>query len=141
MTYTISRKENSTQEDVLAIAKPLQQFNLQAGPPLGNIPVTLHILDADGNTTGGLFGQIIYDWLHIEYLIVPEPLRHTGIGTQLMHQAEQIATETDCVGVYLDTLDFQARPFYEKLGYTAFGQLEDHPRGTIHYFLQKRLKP
>ena len=140
MTPTIVRKETITQEDLLAVTKPLQQFNLETGPPLGHIPVLLHVVDPEGNPTGGLFGQIFYDWLHIEYLVVPESLRSTGVGTQLMLQAEQIAAEAKCIGVYVDTLGFQARPFYEKLGYTVYGQLEDHPRGHTHYFLQKRLR-
>ena len=56
-----------------------------------------------------------------------------------MQKAEQIALEHGCVGVWLDTFAFQARPFYEKLGYTCFGQIDDHPRGSARYFLQKRL--
>jgi hypothetical protein len=40
--------------------------------------------------------------------------------------------------LWLDTFSFQARPFYEKLGYEVFGQLEDYPRGHSRYFLQKR---
>jgi hypothetical protein len=31
--------------------------------------------------------------------------------------------------VYLDTLDFQARPFYEREGYVVFGVQEDYRRG------------
>jgi GNAT superfamily N-acetyltransferase len=139
LTHTIVRKEKPEQADILAIAKPLQQFNLQAGPPPRHVIVVLHILDQDDQVVGGLFGQLFYDWLHIEYLIVPEALRGKGVGRTLMLQAEQIAIEESCVGVYLDTLAFQALPFYEKLGYTRFGVLENHPRGSTHYFLQKQL--
>ena len=41
----------------------------------------------------------------------------------------------------LDTLSFQARPFYEKLGYRVYGQLEDFPAGSGHtrYYLTKTL--
>ena len=39
----------------------------------------------------------------------------------------------------MDTFSFQARPFYEKLGYRVFGQLPDYPRGQTRYFLAKAL--
>ncbi len=139
MSHTIVRKEKPAHGDILAVANPLQEFNLQAGPPPGHILVVLHIVDPEGTVAGGLFGQIAYDWLHIDYLVVAETLRGNGLGRKLMTQAEQIAREHGCVGVYLDTLSFQARPFYEKLGYAVFGELEDRPRGGAHYFLKKRI--
>jgi hypothetical protein len=37
--------------------------------------------------------------------------------------------------------DFQARPFYERLGYRVFGELPDCPRGATKYYLSKRLSP
>jgi hypothetical protein len=42
---------------------------------------------------------------------------------------------------HLTTHDFQARPFYEKHGYTVFGQLKDLPRGRVKYYMQKTLAP
>ncbi len=36
-------------------------------------------------------------------------------------------------------MSFQALPFYQKLGYTVFGQLDDLPIGHQMYFLQKAL--
>ena len=44
-----------------------------------------------------------------------------------------------CVGARLDTFEFQAPGFYEKLGYTRFGRIDDHPRGYSRFFMQKRL--
>ena len=39
---------------------------------------------------------------------------------------------------YVDAFSFQARPFYERLGYTIFGQIDDYPAGHTRFFLQKR---
>jgi GNAT superfamily N-acetyltransferase len=72
-------------------------------------------------------------------LFVPEGLRGQGLGTSLIRQAEEIARARNCSGVWLDTFDFQALPFYQKLGYTIFGELKDHPRGISQYWLQRRL--
>ena len=58
-----------------------------------------------------------------------------------MELAENFARERDCIGVWLDTFDFQAPAFYRKLGYQAFGQLNDYPPGHQRLFFQKRLVP
>jgi hypothetical protein len=39
----------------------------------------------------------------------------------------------------LDSYDFQAPGFYQKLGYEVFAVLEDHPRHHRNYYLRKRL--
>jgi hypothetical protein len=44
-----------------------------------------------------------------------------------------------CVGVWLDTFSFQARGFYEKLGYRVFGEVADYPPGHTRHFLKKSL--
>jgi hypothetical protein len=41
-----------------------------------------------------------------------------------MKRAELYAVERGCTDALLDTFSFQARPFYEKLGYRVFGMLE-----------------
>jgi ribosomal protein S18 acetylase RimI-like enzyme len=50
-----------------------------------------------------------------------------------------IAAARGCIGVWLDTYAFQARGFYEKLGYEVFGTLADHPRGGGRFFMRKLL--
>lgn len=138
LSYRIIRKEQATQEDVAAIATILQQFNLENGPAPGYQPLVLTVEDGSGRIAGGLFGKIAYGWLHVEYLIVPPDARRKGLGSQLLNQAEQIARENHCVGVFLDTFWFQALPFYRKHGYTVFGELEQRGEGS-QYFLKKRL--
>ena len=49
------------------------------------------------------------------------------------------ARERGCIGVYLDTYSFQARPFYERHGYAVVGVLPDMPPGGAMYYLAKRL--
>ncbi|HET8726474.1 MAG TPA: GNAT family N-acetyltransferase [Alphaproteobacteria bacterium] len=97
--------------------------------------------DADGRVLGGLRGYTGWGWLYVEHLWVSEALRGSGVGSELLHRAEEEATLRGCRAVWLDTFSFQARRFYEKLGYTVFGTLDDFPadRGHSRHFLQKRL--
>ena len=48
------------------------------------------------------------------------------------------ALSQGCHSVWLDTFEFQARGFYERLGYTCFGELKNYPAGS-RLFMSKRL--
>ena len=49
------------------------------------------------------------------------------------------ASPRGLAGLWLDTFAFQAKDFYEKLGFSVFGEIDDHPRGSRRHFLMKRL--
>jgi GNAT superfamily N-acetyltransferase len=117
----------------------LCEYNLQNAPDPQYRLLGLLLKDEQGGTIGGLWGRSAYEWLFLELLFVPEQLRGSGVGTQLMRQAEEIARQRGLTGIWLDTFAFQALGFYKKLGYTIFGELKDHPRGISQYWLQKRL--
>lgn len=102
-------------------------------------PLILAIEDGQRNVIGGLWGRTAYDWLFVELLFVPEALRGKGIGTELMRRAEAEAIARGCHGAWLDTFQFQARGFYERLGYACFGELADYPAGSARYFMRKSL--
>jgi GNAT superfamily N-acetyltransferase len=74
---------------------------------------------------------------YVELLFVPESLRRGGLGRRLMRDAEEEAVRRGCRGAWLDTFSFQARGFYERLGYAAFGFIEDYPPGHSRIFLKK----
>jgi GNAT superfamily N-acetyltransferase len=90
-------------------------------------PVAFFLKTDEGEILGGLLGQIWARWLSIGTLAVREPFRGRGYGTKLMARAEQYALESGCTNAWLSTFSFQARPFYERLGYQVFGTLEDYP--------------
>jgi GNAT superfamily N-acetyltransferase len=92
-------------------------------------PVAFFLRDENGEILGGLLGEIWAAWLHVRTLAVAAPARRQGFGKELMTRAESYARERGCTDAWLDTFSFQARPFYEKLGYRVFGTLENHPSG------------
>jgi GNAT superfamily N-acetyltransferase len=89
---------------------------------------------------GGLWAIDDYGWAFVTYLYVPPELRGRRIGERLMNEAEAIASRRGMVGVWLNTFDFQARGFYEKLGYSVFGTLESDEEAAGQFFLKKRLR-
>lgn len=124
--------------DRLAVLEGLRAFNQYHAGPSRYRALAVLIVD-DGVTRGGLIGQTSRDWLFVELLYVPEDLRRSGYGRQIMQLAEDEARARGCIGIHLDTLSFQARGFYEKLGFDVFGTLEDFPPGHSRFYLHKRL--
>ena len=139
MTLRIERSQNPTDEEREAILTPLRAYNeAQAGPPNAQL-LALLVRDDNGEILGGLYGRFFYQWLFIELLSVPEQARGQGMGSKLMQMAEDLAREKECVGIWLDTFEFQAPEFYKRLGYSELGQIADYPPGHKRYFFQKHL--
>lgn len=88
---------------------------------------------------GVAMGESKYDWLILQYLWVNELHRDKGVGSDLMRQLDQLALRRELYGIHLDTFEFQARSFYEKMGFMVFGELEHHPQGFKRYFMKKTL--
>ena len=106
-------------------------------------PATPHLLvipihDDAGRVAGGLWGHTQFQWLHIEMLVVPESARGRGVGSALVAVAETEARQRGCLGVHVDTFSFQATAFYQKLGFTMFGVLDNFPPGHQRLYFQKR---
>ena len=121
---------------------------VELGVDLHNVAVTqlpdfyavaLLLRDDDGTVRGGLLGDIWGGWMHVSYLWVDAPLRHRGWASKLVRAAEKYAVTHGAHDVHLETFSFQARPLYEKLGYTVFATLDDFPPGHQKFFLRKKL--
>ena len=110
----------------------------QAGPS-GARPLAVLVRDDDQRVVGGLWAWTAYGWLSIELLFLPADLRGRDLGTQVMRRAEEEARRRGCREAWLDTFGFQARGFYERLGYETFGQLDGYPQGYARYFMRKAL--
>lgn len=122
-----------------AILGLLRGYNRAHAAPAAEATLTVVLRDEEGRTVGGLIGVSAYDWLIVELVFVPEEMRAQGVGTALLARAEEAARARGCKGMWLDTFSFQARGFYEKLGFELFGAVEDHPIGAARYFLKKTL--
>jgi GNAT superfamily N-acetyltransferase len=140
MTFKLVVEETYSQASVDAVGDPLGAFNDAKAGDDNYKPLAILIEDeATGMRQGGLWGESFYDWLFVKLFFIPETWRGHGLGQRILGEAEEIARSRGCTGVWLDTFEFQARGFYEKLGYTVFGTIEDYPKGYSRFFLKKRL--
>jgi GNAT superfamily N-acetyltransferase len=123
-----------------ALSALMLTYNESRTGPSGFALLAVTLDDAQtGQMIGGLWGRTVYDWLFVEFLFVPEHLRGRGLGTALLRKAEEAALARECIGVCLDTFDFNAPGFYAKLGYEEFAVLDSPRRGFKRHFLHKRL--
>ncbi|WP_426237087.1 GNAT family N-acetyltransferase [Pararhizobium sp. DWP1-1-3] len=131
--------ENASPQDAAAILAVLEQHAaLHIGAIEEKPDFAILLRDPDTQAVvGGLYGMDGFGWAFVKYLAVPDAYRGQGLGSRLLAEAEAIARARGYIGVWLDTFEFQARPFYEKLGYSVFGELEGAPNAIPRYFLKK----
>lgn len=136
LTVTSSPNEN----DIEDIRQMLFKFNRQYIGSIDRIPLGVFFLNDVGNKVAGLTGSTFGNWLSIDYLWVADELRGEGMGSKLIHAAEREAITRGCLYARVDTLSFQARPFYEKQGYQVQMTLREIPERHQWYFLTKVLQ-
>jgi GNAT superfamily N-acetyltransferase len=139
MEYTLSLTDVADEEIRKAIVGPLVEYNSSQAGPSQNRPMVVLVRDVEHTVVGGLWGHTGYEWLFTQLLVVPASLRGRGVGTEIMQLAEREAIGRGCHGAWLDTFEFQARGFYERMGYECFGELPNYPRGFSRFFMKKRL--
>ena len=138
--YSVTVEDNPSQADLDTIEANLVRYNDSQAEKENWQPIAVLLRDEHGEIVAGLAGHTHWNWLSISNLWVSETLRGQGYGRKLMSMVEQEAMKRGCNHAHLDTFDFQALPFYQKLGYEVFGMLEDFPPGHVNYYLQKRLE-
>lgn len=107
--------------------------------PVDIHPLFLTLRDEENNIMAGLVARTWWGGLEVQYLWVSESCRGKGTGRELMLKAEQEAKLRGCHMAYVDTFDFQAKGFYEKLGYAPYGELGDYAHTHTRHYLAKKI--
>ena len=136
----LTLEDAPSEDEMREVWKGLNAYNQSHISDMGSVRITVFLRDGDDRVIGGLLGNAYWGWLYVDALWVSESLRRQGYGKKLLAAAESAAAEKGFHSVYLDTFDFQALPFYQKLGYEIFGRLENFPHGHTRYFVRKTLK-
>lgn len=139
MTHWFDLTSQPSEAEEKAARDALWEHNAAAGHPRERQGLSVLLRDATGQVVGGLLGATAWRWFYIENLAVPPALRGAGWGRKLMSAAEAEARRRGCIGIRLDTYSFQARGFYERLGFAVIGQIEDCPPGATRFSMTKRL--
>jgi len=137
--------ELSEEADVESLGAAVRRGIGDADPPDVGVrdwqPLALALRAPDASLVGGVYGATMWGWLLIDGLWVADQLRGRGLGRRVLLAAETVAIHRGCRGAWLGTFDFQARGFYERLGYTVFAELASFPAQHTHYHLRKSFAP
>jgi ribosomal protein S18 acetylase RimI-like enzyme len=102
-----------------------------------NQPFGFFLKDDNGQTVGGLNGFCYYGCLYMDQLYIAEPYRGQGWGTKLVKMAESFGAEQKCTIFTVTTMDWEARSFYEKLGYVVIFTMTGYENDSKMYVLRK----
>lgn len=127
---------NPSYQEKEAITDGLWEHNSHFNP-VDIEPFIINVTDENGSVIAGLVAQTWWGALEIQYLWVSEQYRGAGYGRKMMLSAEAEARTRGCHMAYVDTFDFQAKAFYEKLGYAEYGSLAGYARKFRRHYLAK----
>jgi GNAT superfamily N-acetyltransferase len=119
--------------------KKIAEFNWANWEISERKPLAVQIKDDKGNIIAGSSARTFGNWLLINTLWVDESLRGKQVGTKILNELECAAKNRGCTLSMLDTLNFQAMPFYKKYGYKTKWIQESYPKTGCKYFMVKEL--
>lgn len=93
----------------------------------------------DDEKVGGIIADLWGNWLLIKFLWVDDSMRGKQVGSELLGLLESYARSEGCKSALVDTLSFQAKPFYEKHGFKCNMVLENYPIDSSLSFLTNSL--
>jgi len=117
----------------------MRVFNRGAIPDLTSRKITIAVRDASGGLHGGCIGRIAGDSMYVEVVWNDDEARSHGFGRRMMLMLEAEAKKSGTRESWLYTMSFQAKPFYEKLGYTQFAELPWLGGKHARHFMRKDL--
>src|SRR5436190_2814873 len=91
--------------------------------------VFLKYVDDDNKMKGCVFLHTKEDKLYLGMLSVSPRIQATGIGKQLMAEAERYAKDKNCSSIFMKVIDIRHElvAWYERKGYSKTGETEPFP--------------
>jgi len=123
-----------------AVDRGLDEFNTLAAPEREVFPLSCFARSVEGEVLGGAVGRISGQCCELRLLWVSSEARLGGVGAELVRRFESHAIQRGCVVSSLSTFSFQARGFYEKLGYQVRLEIPCHGPGVSKLIMLKELQ-
>jgi ribosomal protein S18 acetylase RimI-like enzyme len=136
MTYHLEHYDTIPYEQLLYRGISEEALRIKGLPPIR--PFSIFLKEAE-NVLGGISGSIFYGSIYIDSLYIAPQLRHQGWGTKLMLEAEQVGKARGARFATLNTMDWEALPFYQKLGYSIEFTRTGYDKDSKMYLLRKAL--
>jgi predicted acetyltransferase len=136
--YIVYHEHSSQEEENILINGIIEEASLIK--QMNKIcPFSFFMKNTEGKTLAGIKGVSLYGCLYIDLLWVSPEHRHKGYGMNLVQAAEDLGRQRNCTFVCLSTMDWEALPFYQKLGYEIEFTRLGYQRNSKMYLLRKKL--
>jgi ribosomal protein S18 acetylase RimI-like enzyme len=138
-SFVLERSYNISPEfeDILYQGISENAFQKKGLPPME--PFSIILKDQNQKILGGLSGVIFYGSLYVDSLWVDETIRGQDWGTKLMKESEKMGREHGVKFINLNTMDWEALPFYQKLGFSIEFIREGYEGNSKMFLLRKNL--
>jgi GNAT superfamily N-acetyltransferase len=126
--------------DIAVISDALDRFNIDKTGVDDRRPLAVLVRDPTTHQMiGGLTGRTSLGLFFVDLFFLPPELRGSGLGAEILRQAENEARARGCRAAVLYTITFQAPDFYRKQGWKRLGEAPCDPPGTSRVFMTKEL--
>ncbi len=137
MTLKLSFEEHPNQEDIQVLIRGITDNAKQQRGFDALDFFAFFIRDENNTIVGGCNGGTLYGGLHIDSLWVSDVIRNKGWGIKLVHAALTYGKEKNCNFATVNTMDWEALGFYQKLGFKIEFQRSGFHKNSVFYFLRK----
>jgi ribosomal protein S18 acetylase RimI-like enzyme len=139
--FTLQYQENLSVEEEGILLNGLMEEAAAAKNMAKTLPKPFAFLirDTTGQVVGGAKGITYYGSLYLDTLWISRELRYKGFGTQIMQEVEKLARSRNCAFMTVTTMDWEARGFYQKLGYVVEYERGGYENNSTMYVMCKQL--
>ncbi|MCW8418685.1 GNAT family N-acetyltransferase [Fluoribacter dumoffii] len=123
------------------IYENLKKFNESIIGKYEAKPFVIYAKNDESEVFGGIKGDLFGSMCRVFTVWIHERYRGKGLGRRLFEKLDVFAKENHCNMIQLDTAEFQAKGFYEKMGYQVVATLPENFMGYTSYILRKKLIP
>jgi ribosomal protein S18 acetylase RimI-like enzyme len=137
--YLISYQEDATKEEENILQEGLYQNAISAKGMSRSRSFFFFIRDPEKIIIAGVKGVSLYGGLYVDMLWVMPKMQRKGLGSKLIRECEKLGRERHCSFTNLITMDWEALPFYQKLGFEIEFTREGYEKKSKMYHLRKNL--
>jgi GNAT superfamily N-acetyltransferase len=137
MKLELSIDESSETFD--ALLQGMKAFNREIAGIAPSQKFNVAMRDENGRVVGGVAATLSSDAMYLDIVWADESVRGKGQGRAMLEMIEAEGRRRGARYAWLYTMSWQARPFYEKLGYTCIGEMPYMGEKHRQYFMWKPL--
>ena len=100
-------------------------------------PISFYIEDSFGNIISAVVCNVFHGSLHIKYVWTHKDHRNKGYAINLMKEAFDFAIEREFPFAFVETMNYQAPAFYQKLGFEIEFIREGYSHSSSFYYMRK----